>query len=234
MILKRNPLTQVAFLILSSSLLAQGVTSVTLQNFSGVAQGYPIVDNAGVPLAVDETTLQIGTFAAAFAGTFSILDPYSDESHEAVINNFVPAAPSSNSLQIDGLFNYSQDVDTDGSLAGDPAYVMIIHTPECGPTSALVLNLGGDFLPQDSPGNPILDLGRLLAPEDVVFGGSSTFVPVNTSSLPDQFQQPGFETGINIGGLIRGPEPCSIPEANTSLLLIAGLLALGRRRNRTS
>ena len=66
--------------------VANAATNVTLQNFSGVSSGNPIVDNAGTPIDNSLSSWAVGTFETAFADGLSGLDTVTDD--QSVIDAF--------------------------------------------------------------------------------------------------------------------------------------------------
>ena len=199
--------------------VANAATNVTLQNFSGVTDGNPIVDNTGTPIDRSLSSWAVGTFESAFADGLSGLDTLTAD--QAVIDAFSQSG-SSGGLALDGLFNTSiSDVDNGNANAGESMYALVTYNG-AGGVQALVFDLSSAFPTQDGAGNASVDLGRLLGPDDVAFGNTSA-VPADPSTLPPPFA--GFTEGITFdAGVV-------IPEPSTGLLsLIAGLGLLGRRR----
>lgn len=199
---------------------ANAATNVTLQNFSGVSAGNPIVDNTGTPIDRTQSSWAVGTFESAFAAGLSGLDTLTAD--QAVIDAFTQSGPNG-VLAVDGMFNGT--VESDSGNANDGAALYALVTYGAGPgVQALVFDLGRAFPTQDGAGNASVDLGRLLTTDDVAFG-NTTPVAADTSTLPVPFQGGGFAEGITFdaGGVI--------PEPSTGLLsLIAGLGLLARRR----
>ena len=201
--------------------VANAATNVTLQNFSGVSSGNPIVDNTGTPIDNSLSSWAVGTFESAFAAGLSGLDTLTAD--QAVIDAFTQSG-SNGTLAINGLFNTSvPDSDNGNANAGESMYALVTYNAAAG-VQALVFDLGRAFPTQDGAGNASVDLGRLLGPDDVAFGNTNS-VPVDTSTLPGPFQGGGFAEGITFdAGTV-------IPEPSTGLLsLIAGLGLLARRR----
>ena len=82
--------------------VANAATNVTLQNFSGISSGNPIVDNTGTPIDNSLSSWAVGTFETAFADGLSGLDTVTDD--QSVINAFTQSG-ADGSLSINGLFN---------------------------------------------------------------------------------------------------------------------------------
>lgn len=197
---------------------ANAATNVTLQNFSGISSGNPIVDNTGTPIDNSLSSWAVGTFETAFADGLSGLDTVTAD--QAVIDAFTQSG-ASGSLSINGLFNGTVESDSGNANAGESLYALVTYNAAAG-VQALVFDLGRAFPTQDGAGNASVDLGRLLGTDDVAFGNTSP-VTADTSTLPPPFA--GFNQGITFdaGGVI--------PEPSTGLLsLIAGLGLLARRR----
>ena len=197
---------------------ANAATNVTLQNFSGVTAGNPIVDNTGTPIDNSLSSWAVGTFESAFAAGLSELDTVTAD--QAVIDAFTQSG-ASGALSLPGLFNGTVESDSGNANAGEALYALVTYNGGGG-VQALVFNLGRAFPTQDGAGNASVDLGRLLGPDDVAFGNTSA-VTADPSTLPPPFA--GFTEGITFdAGAV-------IPEPSTGLLsLIAGLGLLGRRR----
>ena len=198
--------------------VANAATNVTLQNFSGVSSGNPIVDNTGTPIDNSLSSWAVGTFETAFADGLSGLDTVTDD--QSVIDAFTQSG-ASGSLSINGLFNGTVESDSGNANAGESLYALVTYGAGAG-VQALVFDLGRAFPTQDGAGNASVDLGRLLTTDDVAFGNTNP-VSADTSTLPPPFA--GFNQGItfDVGGVI--------PEPSTGLLsLIAGLGLLARRR----
>lgn len=198
--------------------VANAATNVTLQNFSGVTAGNPIVDNTGTPIDNSLSSWAVGTFESAFADGLSGLDTVTAD--QVVIDAFSQSGDSGG-LSLDGLFNATVESDSGNANAGEGLYALVTYNG-AGGVQALVFDLGRAFPAQDGAGNASVDLGRLLGPDDVAFGNTSA-VPADPSTLPPPFA--GFTEGITFdAGVV-------IPEPSTGLLsLIAGLGLLGRRR----
>ncbi|MDA7614940.1 PEP-CTERM sorting domain-containing protein [Akkermansiaceae bacterium] len=198
--------------------VANAATNVTLQNFSGVSAGNPIVDNTGTPIDNSLSSWAVGTFETAFADGLSGLDTVTDD--QAVIDAFTQSG-ADGALSINGLFNGTVESDSGNANANAPLYALVTYNAAAG-VQALVFDLGRAFPTQDGAGNASVDLGRLLTTDDVAFGNTNP-VAADTSTLPAPFA--GFNQGItfDVGGVI--------PEPSTGLLsLIAGLGLLARRR----
>ena len=198
--------------------VANAATNVTLQNFSGVSSGNPIVDNTGTPIDNSLSSWAVGTFENAFADGLSGLDTVTDD--QAVIDAFTKSG-ADGSLSINGLFNGTVESDSGNANAGEALYALVTYNAAAG-VQALVFDLGRAFPTQDGAGNASVDLGRLLTTDDVAFGNTNP-VTADTSTLPAPFA--GFTEGItfDVGN--------AIPEPSTGLLsLIAGLGLLARRR----
>ena len=198
--------------------VANAATNVTLQNFSGVSSGNPIVDNTGTPIDNSLSSWAVGTFETAFADGLSGLDTVTAD--QSVIDAFTQSG-ASGSLSINGLFNGTVESDSGNANAGEALYALVTYNG-AGGVQALVFDLGRAFPTQDGAGNASVDLGRLLTTDDVAFGNTNP-VSADTSTLPPPFA--GFNQGItfDVGGVI--------PEPSTGLLsLIAGLGLLARRR----
>ena len=198
--------------------VANAATNVTLQNFSGVSSGNPIVDNTGTPIDNSLSSWAVGTFETAFADGLSGLDTVTAD--QSVIDAFTQSG-ASGSLSINGLFNGTVESDSGNANAGESLYALVTYGAGAG-VQALVFDLGRAFPTQDGAGNASVDLGRLLTTDDVAFGNTNP-VSADTSTLPPPFA--GFNQGItfDVGGVI--------PEPSTGLLsLIAGLGLLARRR----
>ena len=198
--------------------VANAATNVTLQNFSGVSSGNPIVDNTGTPIDNSLSSWAVGTFETAFADGLSGLDTVTDD--QAVIDAFTQSG-ADGGLSINGLFNATVESDSGNANAGAALYALVTYNAAAG-VQALVFDLGSVFPTQDGAGNASVDLGRLLTADDVAFGNTNP-VAADTSTLPAPFA--GFNQGItfDVGGVI--------PEPSTGLLsLIAGLGLLARRR----
>ena len=198
--------------------VANAATNVTLQNFSGVTAGNPIVDNTGTPIDNSLSSWAVGTFESAFADGLSGLDTLTAD--QAVIDAFTQSG-AGGGLSLNGLFNATVESDSGNANAGEALYALVTYNA-VGGVQALVFDLGRAFPTQDGAGNASVDLGRLLGPDDVAFGNTSA-VPADPSTLPAPFA--GFTEGITFdAGVV-------IPEPSTGLLsLIAGLGLLGRRR----
>ncbi len=197
---------------------ANAATNVTLQNFSGISTGNPIVDNTGAAIESQLSGWAVGTFETAFAAGLSGLDTVTDD--QTVIDAFTQSG-ADGSLSINGLFNGTVESDSGNANAGEALYALVTYNAAAG-VQALVFDLGRAFPTQDGAGNASVDLGRLLGPDDVAFGNTNP-VPVDTASLPAPFA--GFVDGITFdaGDVIHEP--------STGLLsLIAGLGLLARRR----
>ena len=197
---------------------ANAATNVTLQNFSGVTAGNPIVDNTGTPIDNSLSSWAVGTFESAFAAGLSGLDTVTAD--QAVIDAFTQSG-ADGSLSINGLFNGTVESDSGNANAGEDLYALVTYNG-AGGVQALVFDLGRAFPTQDGAGNASVDLGRLLGPDDVAFGNTNA-VPADPSTLPPPFAS--FTEGITFdAGAV-------IPEPSTGLLgLIAGIGLLGRRR----
>ncbi len=198
--------------------VANAATNVTLQNFSGISSGNPIVDNTGTPIDNSLSSWAVGTFETAFADGLSGLDTVTDD--QSVIDAFTQSG-ASGSLSINGLFNGTVESDSGNANAGAALYALVTYGGGAG-VQALVFDLGRAFPTQDGAGNASVDLGRLLGTDDVAFGNTNP-VAADPSTLPPPFA--GFNQGItfDVGGVI--------PEPSTGLLsLIAGLGLLARRR----
>jgi len=198
--------------------VANAATNVTLQNFSGVSSGNPIVDNTGTPIDNSLSSWAVGTFETAFADGLSGLDTVTDD--QAVIDAFTQSG-ADGGLSINGLFNATVESDSGNANAGAALYALVTYNAAAG-VQALVFDLGRAFPTQDGAGNASVDLGRLLTTDDVAFGNTNP-VTADTSTLPAPFA--GFTEGItfDVGN--------AIPEPSTGLLsLIAGLGLLARRR----
>jgi hypothetical protein len=196
---------------------ANAATNVTLQNFSGVSSGNPIVDNTGTPIDNSLSSWAVGTFETAFADGLSGLDTVTAD--QSVIDAFTQSG-ASGSLSIDGLFNGTVESDSGNANAGESLYALVTYGAGAG-VQALVFDLGRAFPTQDGAGNASVDLGRLLTTDDVAFGNTIP-VTADTSTLPPPFA--GFNQGITFDAGV-------IPEPSTGLLsLIAGLGLLARRR----
>ena len=65
---------------------ANAETNVTLQNFSGVSSGNPIVDDTGTPIDNSLSSWAVGTFETTFLAGLSGLDTATDD--QAVIDAF--------------------------------------------------------------------------------------------------------------------------------------------------
>lgn len=198
--------------------VANAATNVTLQNFSGVSSGNPIVDNTGTPIDNSLSSWAVGTFETAFADGLSGLDTVTAD--QAVIDAFTQSG-ASGSLSINGLFNGTVESDSGNANDGAALYALVTYNAAAG-VQALVFDLGRAFPTQDGAGNASVDLGRLLTTDDVAFGNTNP-VTADTSTLPAPFA--GFNQGItfDVGGVI--------PEPSTGLLsLVAGLGLLARRR----
>ena len=198
--------------------VANAATNVTLQNFSGISSGNPIVDNTGTPIDNSLSSWAVGTFETAFADGLSGLDTVTDD--QSVIDAFTQSG-ASGSLSINGLFNGTVESDSGNANAGAALYALVTYNAAAG-VQALVFDLGRAFPTQDGAGNASVDLGRLLTADDVAFGNTNP-VTADPSTLPAPFA--GFNQGItfDVGGVI--------PEPSTGLLsLIAGLGLLARRR----
>jgi hypothetical protein len=197
--------------------VANAATNVTLQNFSGVSSGNPIVDNTGTPIDNSLSSWAVGTFETAFADGLSGLDTVTAD--QSVIDAFTQSG-ASGSLSIDGLFNGTVESDSGNANAGESLYALVTYGAGAG-VQALVFDLGRAFPTQDGAGNASVDLGRLLTTDDVAFGNTIP-VTADTSTLPPPFA--GFNQGITFDAGV-------IPEPSTGLLsLIAGLGLLARRR----
>lgn len=214
---------------MKSKLLALGVTipfaanaatEVSLQNFQGVTTGSPIVDNSGAAIDPADTSWAVGTFAPEFiADTLPGLNIDTDD--QQVIDAFLRTGEDQ-TFTNNGVFNRTVSTDSGNALEGAPIYAMITFTPAAGGTEVLLFDIGRDFPVQDGAGNAVVDLGRLLNPDDVAFGWTE-FVDVTPASLPGPLQKPEFYNGITFN--------TAIPEPSTGLLsLIAGLGLLARRR----
>lgn len=197
---------------------ANAATNVTLQNFSGISAGNPIVDNTGTPIDNSLSSWAVGTFETAFADGLSGLDTVTDD--QAVIDAFTQSG-ASGPLSINGLFNGTVESDSGNANDGAALYALVTYNAAAG-VQALVFDLGRAFPTQDGAGNASVDLGRLLTTDDVAFGNTNP-VTADTSTLPAPFA--GFTQGITFdAGDV-------IPEPSTGLLsLIAGLGLLARRR----
>ena len=185
---------------------ANAATNVTLQNFSGVSSGNPIVDNAGTPIDNSLSSWAVGTFETAFAAGLSSLDTQTDD--QAVIDAFTQSG-ADGSLSINGLFNGTVDSDSGNANAGEALYALVTYNAAAG-VQALVFDLGRAFPTQDGAGNASVDLGRLLGPDDVAFGNTNS-VPVDTSTLPAPFA--GFVDGITFDAGTVISEPPTGPPA---------------------
>ena len=192
-------------------------TSVSISNFTGTTQGFPIVDNTGVPIASGDLSVQFGTFANDFIDALPALSTMTDDAQ--VTAAFTPtgvfeATPSN----VPGLFNLQgSGLDAGNSLLGQDIFVLV-----AGPDDqVIVFETGAVFPEQDVTGAASLP-SIAFSPDELVFGDA--FVGVNTESLEavNAGFGEGFETGIAFE---------AVPEPSTSLL--AGLAALGlvaRRR----
>ena len=198
--------------------VANAATNVTLQNFSGVSAGNPIVDNTGTPIDNSLSSWAVGTFETAFADGLSGLDTVTDD--QAVIDAFTQSGDDG-PLSINGLFNATVESDSGNANDGAALYALVTYNAAAG-VQALVFDLGRAFPTQDGAGNASVDLGRLLTTDDVAFGNTNP-VTADTSTLPPPFA--GFTQGITFDA------GDAIPEPSTGLLsLIAGLGLLARRR----
>ena len=96
--------------------VANAATNVTLQNFSGVTAGNPIVDNTGTPIDNSLSSWAVGTFESAFADGLSGLDTVTAD--QVVIDAFSQSGDSGG-LSLDGLFNATVESDSGNANAGE-------------------------------------------------------------------------------------------------------------------
>ncbi|NNC88245.1 MAG: PEP-CTERM sorting domain-containing protein [Akkermansiaceae bacterium] len=207
--------------LLLSALSASAAYQVTVRNFTNSTNGFPIIDNAGNPLA--NGLIGVGTFPVGFDFNVPAADVL------AAFQQFGASVmePPLSTGGFPGLFNNTisgsipnTSTAGDAGFFGDQIYTVIGDaTSSLGDASFLaVLTDGGTFGKEDTAGNG---------------AAAADYAPASTTGV----------TQIAYGDLVNGPfaigpftfavgaQQVNVPEPSTSLLAgLAGLALLVRRR----
>jgi hypothetical protein len=196
---------------------ASAQTAVSLRNFFGPTEGYPIVDNTGAVIDASELSFEAGTISDA--GALSALTAAQDAEAIALFTPATSAGGGAGIANFAGLFNGSTPADDGNGLDGQDLFIMVSRTVGGSVTDVMIFDAG--TFPTQSAGNAATGL-EVRDASDVVFGGFVSPVS-DDSALPGPLQG-NYTTGLSFSGDV-------IPEPSTSLLAaLAGLGLVARRR----